>query len=642
MVTQSLRRWAFAAAPALGISFAQPALALEPANLVLDATPISSNFLFPDKIDAKLVFSNYGQSAWGGASGVDTGTKFLGLSFNEGDSVGGFTSVCDPTGLTGCAYFGAKASFSGSGKAGVEYGLALDGGALDIRYPVRITLDLPYAADGSGAPKIGEGFTIDSTWSIVNYKTKNPAGTPSTSLNAMLASDGPALRAFIDLIGEAGATVKGELCVVGCLPQSVGFNFAESWEVAALNRGGDGQIRALGQQVSGAGALAGGILQYDLKIPTLDAKGTMQPDKSLAASTQDKVIGLGLGIDELISMLIGVPLSDSFGFNLAGKHIGVGYNLLEADAWLNLLLAQKLGFAAVPVVELEFSSPVEMLEGGNWVSKGNSIVFNAGESVTLRAPGAQFLGVVPTYGLFGAATNDMDLKLEGELSVSALGLTSTVGNLGPLYSDKLSFGIGSLDLASESFLVNFEKVAGGAFNMAFLPWETYQTGTQYGALTFWDQGQWTPPPGSECSGFAECSLLAQSKVMGFYDLAPLFACLTDPDGCAEDVLALMIQELLARGPLDGRYFASGQRLTEEEGFDVFLNDLIGLSEALLEIEADLTQGELDEANALLAARFGPQPFLVPPAPVPAPGTLALAAAGLAALAWRRAARSHAR
>ncbi|MCC6611230.1 MAG: PEP-CTERM sorting domain-containing protein [Burkholderiales bacterium] len=613
---------------------------MEPANLVLDTTPISLNYLFPDKIDAKVVFSKYGQNPWGpvGSSGLDTGTRFLGLSFSEGDSVGGFTSVCDPTPFDlGCAYFGAKASFSGSGKAGIEYGLKLDGGALDIRYPVSISLDLPYAADGSGAPKIGEPFTIGSSWSVGNFKVLSKPGTQPAPLDPMLASHGPGLEAFVDLVGQASATVKGELCVGGCLPKSVGFNFDESPEVAALNRNGDGQIRAFGQPVSGQGELSGGIIQYDLKIPTLDAKGGLLPDKTLAASTQDKAIGLGLGIDEIVSALIGAPLSDSFGFNFAGKHIGVGYNLVEADAWLNMLLAQKLGFAGAPVVELEFSSPVQMLENGLWVDKGKTIAFNAGESVTLRAPGAQLLGVVPTYGLFGAASNDLDLKLEGELSVSALGLTSTIGDFGPLYSDKLSLGIGSLGIANENFAVNFEEVVGGAFNMAFLPWETYQTGTQYGALTFWDQGQWTPPPGSPCVGLVECSALAQSKVMGFFDLSRIRLpdCLADPDGCSESVLAELMRQLLALGPLEGRYLASGQRLNEEGGLDVFLNDLIGLEELVLAVQPDITQGEIDAANAALVARFGPQPFVVPPAPVPEPGTLALVATALAALHWRR-------
>lgn len=638
MVTQSSRRWAFIAAPLLGICLAQPAIALEPANLVFDATPISLDYLFPDKITNQVVFAKYGQNAWGssGPSGFSTGTQFLGLSFNESDSVGGFTSVCDPTPLDlGCTYFGAKGVFGGSGKAGVNYGFALGGGTLDIRYPVRITLDLPYSSDGTGAPKIGEAFTIDSSWSVATFKT--PKGPGTTSLNASLASHGPAVEAFIDLIGETSASVSGELCVGGCFKHTVNFPIGVSPEVAAVNRNGDGQLRAFGQSVSGSGNLAGGIIQYDLKIPTLDAKGGLQADKSLAASTQDKLIGLGLGIDELISAVIGVPLSDSFGITVAGEHFGVGYNLLEADAWLNMMLAQKLGFIAAPLVKLEFSSPVQIMANGNWVDTGTTVQFNAGDSVTLRAPGAAILGVIPTYGLFAAASNELDFVMEGELSMSALGLSSSIGNLGPLYSESMSLGIGSLEVADKDFLVDMESVVAGAFNMAFLPWPDLQTGTQLGALTFWDQGQWTPPPGSSCAGLAECSALAQSKVMGFFDLSrvPLPDCLADPDGCSESVLAELMRQLLALGPVDGRYFSSGQRLYEENGGDVFLNDLIGLEELVLAVQPDITQGEIDAANAALAARFGPQPFVVPPAPVPEPGTLALVAAALAALYWRR-------
>ena len=39
-------------------------------------------------------------------------------------------------------------------------------------------------------------------------------------------------------------------------------------------------------------------------------------------------------IDEMISAAIGFPLADDFGFDALGKHIGVGYAVLESSAWL--------------------------------------------------------------------------------------------------------------------------------------------------------------------------------------------------------------------------------------------------------------------------------------------------------------------
>lgn len=628
------------------------------ADLVVDPTNFVANMLFPDKVGMKGVFAKYGQNPWqaSGSFSYDTGTKFFGLDTGAlGDSVGGITGGCTPDLGFGsaCAYFGAKVSASGQAKAGVDYRFQTSGGSLDIRYPVQVTLELPYGPNATSVPNVGEFFTIGSSWSVQTSKLLDKPGTPASELAPMLASHGPSLEAFVDLVGRLRANIDAELCAGPCTGDPFpGFDKSGVKEIAAVNRNGDGQVRVFGQTATPGSPdeLMGGIIKYYLNAPKLDTQGTLGADnKTLSATAGDKLIGLGLGIDELIASFLGLPpLSDSFGISIAGEHLGVGYNLLDATGWMDLLLKQKLGFIGAPVIDLEFSADVRVKHpDGSLSAPTKKVSFNAGDPIELASVSAQVIGVVPTIRLFAAASNKTDLELAASVSVSALGLDTPLGGIGPLFSDTATFPIGSMSVDDTSFLVDFESIVGGAFNMAFLPPEKWTPAAPDAiALTFWDKGQWGDPDAGGCAGLADCSFLPQSKVIGFYELAdadPLLACLGlgRTGGCSPDELLALLESAVSRENFQrfhDRFFFTSPRLFGAEDYELFLGDLLALDEPVLDIRPGLSPEEIERSRAALQLAFGPQPFVIPPYPTPEPGSVALVALGLAGLF---AARKHA-
>ncbi len=604
------------------------------ANLIFDPTLTGLASLFPDKIQNDAVFAKYGQNPWGSTGGgvfFDTNVQFLGAQFNTGTkSLGGIAcefGVC----------LGAEVRGSASGTVGAVYQFQLDTGSLDIRYPVQISLDLPYESGGLGTPEIGDTFKISSSWSV---QAPQVVGSPgqSSPLSPLLAVHGPQLRAFIDLIAKFKASVGAEVCaVVGCLGDDAPFAIDKDWELAAINRSGDGAVTIMGDKVSAnsPGEAANGIIQYVLNHPSLDAQGGLGADgKTLSAGTQDLLADVKLGIDELISEIFlgGFPLHDDFGFSIGGKHIGVGYNILDAGAGFAMFIAQQIGFTAAPTIELLFGSPVQVKQAdGSFGDPTYKIVFNAGDSIELRAPGVQVLGVIPTFGLPALASNDTDLKLEAKVNVEALGISSTLGPLGPLVPLKqFSAPVSDYNVFDKSFAVDMGKVVGGAFNMAFLPSTVYTTGSMTPVLGFWDPTQWQGGP-DDCV-LDVCSFLPQSQVLGFFPLIdrldPLRNCFS-PDGCDWGLFGDLI------GATSFDPIRTSSRLWGELGGNVFLGDLLALMGPQLSDESGISDEESQRRIAALQAALVPTGMAIPPFPAPEPSTFALAAGALSLLGMMR-------
>lgn len=609
-----------------------------------------------DKIVGNFVFSSYGIGALGGGGPFDTGAKFLGLSFDESKSRGGIVDVCDPTGFAGCASFGLKATVSGNGRFGAEYLVRADGGMLDVRLPLRATLDLPYDGTGGGIPTLGAKFTIGSDWTSA-VKALSQPGSGTKQVTPLLATHGPSVQAYVDLIGELGASVGGTICVADCWSGSIPpVGIAGRWELGSVNRNGNGQFRVLDNEVTPAGQALGGIIQYELRLPKLDAE-----DKTLAASglggmlqtqAQDRVAQVKLGIDEAVSALTGVPLSGAVGFDAFGKHIGANYALVESSAGFDTLLRQRVSVQTLPIVTLDFASPVQHLLGSaggtdHWSAPTHSVSFNLGESITLRNTQASLLGAEARFGMVMFVTNEIELAVEAKVSVEALKASTTLGGIGPLYGPEfVTVPLGSIPVVETTFAAGVQELGGLTFNMLFgppqeaLPFDPLQ----FAALGAYDGALWEDAHGNalcDTRTTPACAALPQTKFSGVFDLGVgLFPpCVFEPDGCAPSVEQEFFERLLAAvaaGPTGG-WREGALRLLDDEGHETFLSALGALDDPGLDLSPGLSDEQFARDAAALLAAVGVQRLTT--APVPEPGTALLLAVALLALSLSRGRRT---
>ena len=134
--------------------------------LYLTCTPISST-LQASTFSTNLIFNTSGQNMWGaGSAWTFDYNKFFGLS---GSKSGGIDLIWD------WANAGAAVNASISYKAGLDVGMKINSGSVDVAYPVGVALEFPDVITE------GELITISSSFGLQNgasLKTSFPSITP--------------------------------------------------------------------------------------------------------------------------------------------------------------------------------------------------------------------------------------------------------------------------------------------------------------------------------------------------------------------------------------------------------------------------------------------------------------------------------
>ncbi|HUG37683.1 MAG TPA: hypothetical protein VML54_12070, partial [Candidatus Limnocylindrales bacterium] len=424
-----------------------------------------------DTINVDAMFAANGRSIWTDGPGVRLDQSgFLGPApFDIGDTVGNVVTKCLPF-TSICASVGAEIGARTSGRAGIPYGLKVDSGTFDLHYPARATFEVPTVVPGGpGSPTV----TIRTSLSAVPGGLGLPdlPGGPVTLRTATLQVRSPDLQAFVDLAAEFHAFAGGRACLGVCYPfnPTLGpIDFNESKEIAAINRGGDGEIRVLGETYSSHQSISefNGLLNASFNLPRLDSSSADTrggfDGVNLTSSGRDSVAVLNANIAQIVltAVGLGIPLSGNLG--------PIGYNLLQVNAGAFINVEQTLTFTPSATARLLFSSEVVPRIGGVDQAPTRVIDIRLGDDVTFTPLGLAAVGVEPIISFGGQIRNSFDLVLGGHVDVKALGVNVAGLTLGPLVDESLSSDqVGTLNLLTNEFDTRLGTVMGRGFNLSF-------------------------------------------------------------------------------------------------------------------------------------------------------------------------------
>ncbi len=412
-----------------------------------------------DDIIVPMVFQAANQSTWGPGAAVqfDFG-RFWGVPINESLTVGGFVLGT-----------GAEATLGVSGALGLQVGFHLDSGSVDLSYPVTTTLTFP-----GEQVELDQPFTLGSSF--------------ATGSGATLATTFPNIQAFADFVFDIRATASGEVCGVGaCTGGSTTlFDVDKTLELAAFNRGGDGEVRVLGANVLVGEPLDFTFGELTLDIPNINTAGSYNAQTGLMTSSgQDDFLRLTMDLDLLATSALGIPPLE--GDACIADVFCVGYNILDAEAGPDVNIGQNFTFTPNLMVTYAFSSPVRELDGTEITSK----TLKVGESVQLLpGQGVDNFTVTPTFSLENTFRNQTKLLISGVLDVDALeGSIPVIGDFGPVFSREFSTPQAGLTVFNQEWKILFAEVDGESFEIEVVPEPgtllLVATGAAFGARRRW-------------------------------------------------------------------------------------------------------------------------------------------------------------
>lgn len=420
---------------------------------------------------AAFTFTNDGlfgaknQSVWASGPGftLDSGPQFFGSTWDLGKTVGGVTETCV---LGACASFGAKIGADTKGRVGIGYGLKVDSGTFDVQYPARATFSIPNTVSGTtiGAITIGSSFAA-----LPSVQVQTSAAGALETRSPTLQVRGPTAQAYVDLAAELHAFAGAEVCVGVCYgPAFAPPDINASREIAAINRGNDGQIRVLGEVVAANKPITAlnGLLNASVSIPNLDSSSKSTSGgfngTNLTSSQRSNVAAVRANIAQIAADAVGFPIA------LSGKAGPIGYNLFQAGVGAALDVQQILQFTPTATGSYIFSSDVKPRINGIDGALTNRIDFKFGDDVTFSPGQVSSVSIEPLINLTGTVRNQTDLVIAGDVDVTALGVDVAGLSLGPLVDEhKHGIDIGRINLLTKTFAASLGTVAGAPITLDF-------------------------------------------------------------------------------------------------------------------------------------------------------------------------------
>ena len=346
-----------------------------------------------------------------------TGDDFFGFAFDTGRREIG--------GVVGGRYtgrYGAEATYDFSGRAGLEMGLSVDSGTIAVDLPFDFGVDY-----GSADP---------SAWTDVDTSF---AATSAASLQ----TTSPSVSAFADFVFDFNPYVWARGCAVGCFARTIldqDNRVTRSYELLAVNRDGDGQVRIGNVLGGGAYSLGDPIDIGDFGTLTVDnpnltvSDGTPDAQSVLSGSAIAPVASLNFDIDSII----GTFASSAFGVPYTGGgELGIDVGPFEANVLVidyditpYLGLEQQVEVTPNAVMQMNFSRPMEVRINGASLGAVNRVAFTPGvDDVEFKFPGRE-VEVAGRVVLLPEVTNQLDLVGGVDHRLRAIGASIGIEDVG--------------------------------------------------------------------------------------------------------------------------------------------------------------------------------------------------------------------
>ncbi len=392
-------------------------------------------------------------------------------------------------------------SLTTSGKFGAEFGYALSGGKLDLRYPVSsrvslpdaVRLDVPVTVSANAAVNTS-GFsfaraTLDANPVLAPWVPL--AGSGTVGHVPSLKTTFPSATAYLDLVAEFSGSINASATypklIFDPLPkirsqtdQVLNLKlpaFAERLTVFELSRAGittaiPGAAIPFGTAIP---IIPPNVLTTTFNYPDLKTSGGLD-GTTLRAGGAQNVANLNMNVLQLLGLAF-PPLKALEG-NVPLGVGSVGYTLLRVDAGLDLNLRQDFAFSATPVPFLYFDTPVSVVDGTTWSAPQQLIPLPASGDLQMRLPGGRLgtpLDAQLSYALFNELSNDTKLVLDGYLQASALAARLNL-DLGPVQINQAVGPVigpigprgklAEFDIFSDNFGVNVNSIVTKPFQIA--------------------------------------------------------------------------------------------------------------------------------------------------------------------------------
>jgi hypothetical protein len=401
------------------------------------------------------------------------------------------------------------------GSVGFDFGYAVTAGRLNITYPAIGTLSVPtigtsniltdpkFTLTSSFQPGLQQPFVPSKILDTIaggGYAVMPFEGLSTTTFkDPKFTTSFPSFAAWADGFYDvnAGASINANLkffgqCVV-CVGKTLTMGDSRDFPIVEMNGAG---LSVLGGPdivpFSGTIPIVPGELSATINIPNLAvASAPLAPgSRTLTGSGEQSVIRLDVDFEKLVPFIGGL-LSNSIG--------PFGYDLLQVVGGPDLSVYQNFSFTPDPQVLLFFSQTM-LVQGSDGVYRpSNNAFFDLGNPVNIEVPIGTKGDVTfqPTYFLTNQFSNETGLSLSAFLNVSALAITTSFGDLGPinlaaltsdglhipLYDNTFSESLGSItpnpftidvgdqllkhELTSGFDLVDVEAQADGRFDIRF-------------------------------------------------------------------------------------------------------------------------------------------------------------------------------